>query len=259
LKSQQYSEVNIYSARDFLSDQKVRKAVQSASTIWITSSPKSQLEVLELLEGYKGNVILEKPLATNSSGLQLIHHVLGVASFSMHFCQPWTFSNLFKEIERLLASTEIPQLITIVRKGFSDRAYTPAYIDWLPHDKYLLAALYQYSEVKSAQKLPSNTELNEGTFLIDLNSGTRIVISGGHLNVGREASWQIDYSNGSIVLIDFTTGEVITKITGDCEPAKITILENNPLLTMYKHFENETNQSDLQNQILWQQCLYIDE
>ena len=206
---------------------------------WITTTPNNQIQILGLLVTTQTKIILDKPIVTNVSEIDLLEDLLRNSQCKIYLSQPWTFSTLWKEAKKILLTMQGDLVIQIERGGNLLRPWLPPEIDWAPHDLYLL---YDYAhdlgeESPKISLISRILEKNRIQLKYTLGRNRIFDIKSGYFNP-RKAMWSV-YSKGKEVLrLNFQTSELV-----DYRGTHKVVSEfsrDNPIVTMLNHI-NENN------------------
>ncbi len=136
-------EVEVISARTFISmgsnSIEFTEICGKFDFFWITTTPNNQIQILRQLVATQKKIILDKPIATNVSEINLLEDLLRHSQSKIYLSQPWTYSNLWAKMKTIILSIKGEALIQIERGGTLVREDFPPEIDWAPHDLYLLS------------------------------------------------------------------------------------------------------------------------
>ena len=213
--------------------------------VWIATRPKIQISILKKYRfGTAQKIILEKPVASSRSDFDEFIEVSTELLDQIRFSQPWTYDSRASRIAETCIKPEVIESIDIVRKGPIIREYLDPWLDWAPHDLYLLARHLNFQ--RSNLKVVSRASESRSTKLVlGNNSGLKISIEAGH-DLNRKASWKIETSEGQISQIDL--------LTGPMNASEETPMDS--IGKMYLDFSSDKAPIDNLNQILWQSNLY---
>jgi hypothetical protein len=179
-------------ARDFLSISVIDiKKYINDQTVWIATTPKIQLEILNIIKFNSNIVIIEKPFATNSNELRSFTNLVNESKNILYLSEPWKHSKTWEFIKNKITEQNSLQRILIYRGGPNIRTYMNPVWDWIQHDLGLVGELLKDHQIGIEIK---NKWLNDGNRLnLRIISGRRFNIE---INVGyfseRVAFWEIN-------------------------------------------------------------------
>jgi len=206
-------QVDVISARTFISmeshSDEFSEICKKSDVLWITTTPRNQIQVLRKLEKTHQRVILDKPIATNENEIAILEELIHNSLCKIFLSQPWTHSELWDKLKSILYSLKGEVLIQAERGGSLLRSEFPPQTDWAPHDLYLLADYVSGLERSSDKtNLIFREDRNKRIVLKYTVDQDRIFeISAGYSNQ-RRAQWRA-YSEGNLLLeVDFNTGEL---------------------------------------------------
>ena len=207
-------QAEVISARTFISMKsnsiEFTEICREYDVLWITTTPKNQIQALGKLEKVQTKIILDKPIATNTSEIALIVELIRNSECKIYLSQPWTYSNLWSKMKMILLSINGEVLIQTERAGSLDRAEFPPEIDWAPHDLYLLADYVESLEKDYRHTNLVSREMNNQRILVKYKVGQdrTFEIAAGYSSE-RKAQWRA-YSEGKLLAeVDFNSGELI--------------------------------------------------
>ena len=236
-------EVEVISARAFISMGsdliEFAETCEKFDLFWITTTPRNQIQILRQLGKTHKKIILDKPIATNVSEVDLIQDLIRNSQCKIYLSQPWTYSDLWSKMKTIILSIEGEVLIQAERGGGLVRKEFPPEIDWTPHDIYLLA---DYAE--SLEKNHRHTNLvfrekNDQHILLKYKVGQDRLfeISAGYATE-RKALWRAYLDGKLLAEVNFDSGE-LTDHRG-LDPIKFAIKSENPIMAMLTFIsENE--------------------
>ena len=236
-------EVEVISARTFISMKsnsiEFTEICRKFDLFWITTTPKNQIQILRQLRKTQKKIILDKPIATNVSEIDLIQDLIRNSQSKIYLSQPWTYSDLWSKMKTIILSIKGEVLIQAERGGSLVRKEFPPEIDWTPHDIYLLADYADSLEKNYRQTNLVFREKNEQHILLKYKVGQDRLfeISAGYATK-RKALWRA-YSHGKLLAeVNFDSGE-FTDHRG-LDPIKFAIKSENPIMAMLTFIsENE--------------------
>jgi hypothetical protein len=201
--------------------------------LWIATRPEIQLVILDQIKDQSGLCILEKPLAINSEQMERYYQLTQGTRMDFAISKPWNFSSLWRTAMSIIPRNLIDVEIEIWRGDEKERDYLPSYIDWLPHDAYLLSEL-----IKDKPNLEIEARLvHEGrTAEIQISGDNyfKVKFSFGYFENGRKTFWLVRQGDKSL-LIDFEKS-IIKSNFGLPKNGIIDCSKDNPIVTMYVHF-----------------------
>ncbi len=222
------------SAHDFL-DRNLPKELDPLAdyNLWIATRPEIQLIILDQIKDQSGLCILEKPLATNSEQMERYYQLTQGTRMDFAISKPWNFSSLWRTAMSIIPRDLIDVEIEIWRGDEKERDYLPSYIDWLPHDAYLLSELLKD---KPTLEIEARLVHEARTAEIELTSDNhfKVKFSFGYFENGRKTFWLVRQGNESL-LIDFEKS-IIKSNFGLPKNEIIDCSKDNPIVTMYVHF-----------------------
>ena len=236
-------EVEVISARTFISMKsnsiEFTEICRKFDLFWITTTPKNQIQILRQHGKTQKKIILDKPIATNVSEIDLIQDLIRNSQSKIYLSQPWTYSDLWSKMKMLILSIKEEVLIQAERGGSLVRKEFSPEMDWTPHDIYLLADYLDSLEKAYRQINLESREKNYQHILLKYKVGQErtFEISAGY-TTERKALWQA-YSQGKLLAeVNFDSGE-FTDHRG-LDPIKFAIKSENPIMAMLTFIsENE--------------------
>lgn len=236
-------EVEVISARTFISmgsnSKEFTEICGKFDLFWITTTPNNQIQVLRQLVTTEKKIILDKPIATSVSEIDLIEDLILNSQSKIYLSQPWTFSDLWSKMKMVILSIEGEVLIQTERGGSVVRKELPPEIDWTPHDIYLLADYVDSLEKGHRQINLVSREKNNQHILLKYKVGQdrKFEISAGYATE-RKAHLRAFAGGKLIVEVSFDKGE-ITDHRG-LNPIKFAMESGNPIMAMLSFIlENE--------------------
>ena len=236
-------EVEVISARAFISMGsdliEFAETCEKFDLFWITTTPRNQIQILRQLGKTHKKIILDKPIATNVSEVDLIQDLIRNSQCKIYLSQPWTYSDLWSKMKTIILSIEGEVLIQAERGGGLVRKEFPPEIDWTPHDIYLLA---DYAESLERNYRHTNLvfrEKNDQHILLKYKVGQDRLfeISAGYATE-RKALWRAYLDGKLLAEVNFDSGE-LTDHRG-LDPIKFAIKSENPIMAMLTFIsENE--------------------
>jgi hypothetical protein len=230
------------SARKFTDDLRIN--LEDLDLVWVATTPQLQVNVMKRLEDFTGAVMLEKPLARDINEFDEIESLIRRRAKKIFLSQPWSF-NSNSMLDQQMSDLHNVERIEIVRSGNVQREYMDSWLDWAPHDLYMLAKYIPHEFVNLSSYQPPNgsTELL-GKLNISLKSGLRISLSAGY-SLERRSEWTFEMNNGEFKNINLLS-------------AKQNQLENR-LDSIAKLFINcfAEDETSLINQLKWQRLSLI--
>ncbi len=222
------------SAHDFL-DNNLPKELDPLMdyNLWIVTRPEIQLVILDKIKDQSGLCILEKPIATNSEQMKRYYQLTQGSRMDFAISKPWNFSSLWRTAMSIIPRDLIDVEIEIWRGDENERDYLPSYIDWLPHDAYLLSELLKD---KSNPEIEARFVHKGRTAEIELSVGnhSKVKFNFGYFKNGRKTYWLVRQGNKSL-LVDFEKS-IIKSNFGIIKDEIIDCSKDNPIVTMYVHF-----------------------
>ena len=101
-------EVEVISARAFISMEsdliEFAEICEKFDLFWITTTPRNQIQILRQLGKTQKKIILDKPIATNVSEVDLIQDLIQNSQSKIFLSQPWTYSDLWSKMKMLILS-----------------------------------------------------------------------------------------------------------------------------------------------------------
>jgi len=207
--------------------------------LWITTTPRNQIQALRKLEKVQKRIILDKPIATSASEIALVEELIRNSQCQIYLSQPWTYSNLWSKMKLILLSIHGEVLIQTERTGNLIRAEFPPQIDWAPHDLYLMA-----DYVKSLEKDYHHTNLvsrekgNQHILMkYKVGQDRTFEISAGYATE-RKAQWRAYSECGLLAEVNFNSGELTDR--RGLNPNTFNVDLENPIMVMLSFIlENE--------------------
>ena len=238
-------EVELKSAREFISmDSKSAEFTEICKkfdVLWITTTPRNQINVLRKLEKFQKKIILDKPIVTNASEITVIKELIYNSQSKIYLSQPWTYSDLWSRMKMILMSIKGEVLIQTERVGSLIRSEFPPPIDWIPHDLYLLVDYVESLEIDYRHiNLESSEKYNQHILMkYKVGRDRTFEISAGY-STERKAQWWT-YSEGKLLAeVNFNSGE-LTDHRG-LHPITFNVDSENPIMLMLDFIlENEPN------------------
>ncbi len=218
------------SAHDFL-DKNLPKELDPLTdyNLWIATRPEIQLVILDKIKDQSGLCILEKPVATNLEQMKRYYQLTQGSRMDFAISKPWNFSQLWSTAKENIYKRKKKVNIEIWRGDVEQRSYLPPYMDWLPHDIYLLSELLLGVESLEISAKWSNREKKVEISLSSLTN-FQVKMHIGHFKGGRRALWHVRSEGASDLTVDFNKGEITT------EKIKTHRKEDDPITTMYKEY-----------------------
>lgn len=225
----------VISARSFISmesnSRDFSEICRKFDILWITTTPRNQIQVLRKLEKAQKKIIVDKPIATNLDEIALIEELVHNSQCKIYLSQPWTYSELWSKMKMILLSINGKVLIQTERGGSLIRTgYSPE-IDWTPHDLYLLA-----DYANSTEDSYSDTDLifreNRNQHILlkyRVGQDRTFEISAGFANE-KNSQWRAYLEGKLIVEADFITGELNDH--GGLHSIKLDVELENPIISM---------------------------
>lgn len=167
-----------------------------ADAYWLATTPSNQLRILPSLP-LDSTIILEKPAFLNSLELETVYLEYRRREGKLFFSLPWNFSSCLDDIANILSQGEITSIETH-RGGPMLRSYIPSYMDWIPHDLGLLAALKQ----SFATSIEHVALVGESAQIKGNLGGASLFMNAGYLQE-RQATWKLTADSGEVFIIDF--------------------------------------------------------
>jgi hypothetical protein len=165
--------------------------------IWFATTPHLQLSALKKMGNFTGKIMLEKPLGQNKRSFNEIVDLIKYRKNSIFLSQPWSFKSNEK-LKQLMSDPQKIKKIEIIRSGSVKRDYMAAWLDWAPHDLYLLAKYLPYQLVDFATyEAPESPVGSLGMLNISLTSGLHISLSAG-FSPERRSEWNLEMTSGEI-------------------------------------------------------------
>lgn len=222
--------VIICGAREFLSlGEAAVKNIIANQIVWITTTPKNQIKILNIIKSYDNKVIIEKPFAVDRGELKEFLNLTSETYNKIYLSEPWRHSKIWSSEKNLITGQKRPQNIVINRGGPIDRSYISPVWDWIQHDLGLISELlsgYKEEILISFRWINLNKTLS-----INLIVPSRFNIE---MNIGyfpeKIGNWKI---NGD-TRIDFVNNKPN---------------DDNPVYTMYKYVADEKFISNLGEQV----------
>jgi len=221
--------VTILGAREFLSlDEAAVKNIIANQIVWIATTPKNQIKILNMIKSYDNKVIIEKPFAVDKGELKEFLNLTSKTDNKIYLSEPWKHSKVWSKKLNSITENRNFQHIIINRGGPIERTYINPVWDWIQHDLGLVGQLL--SEQKENVSIDLKWVQQNKTLNINLVLPNEFRIE---LNVGyfseKIAVWEI---NGE-TKIDFINSEE---------------LNDNPINTMFEHVASENFQSNVNEQ-----------
>lgn len=236
-------EVEIISARTFISMKsnliEFTEVCRKFDLLWITTTPKNQIQILQQLRETQKKIILDKPIATNVSEINLLEDLLRNSQSKIYLSEPWTYSDLWSKMKTIILSIKGQVLIQIERGGSLVREEFPPEIDWTPHDIYLLADYVDSLEKSGCQINLVSREKNNQNILLKYKVGQdrKFEISAGYATE-RKAQWRAYLEGKLLAEVNFNSGE-LTDHRG-LDPIKFAMESENSIMAMLSFIlENE--------------------
>jgi len=236
-------EVEIISARTFISMKsnliEFTEICEKFDLFWITTTPKNQIQILRQLATIEKKIILDKPIATNVSEINLIEDLIRNSQSKIYLSEPWTYSDLWSKMKTIILSIKGEVLIQIERGGSLVREEFPPEIDWTPHDIYLLADYVDSLEKGYRQINLVSREKNNQNILLKYKVGQdrQFEISAGYATE-RKALWRAYLGGKLLAEVNFNSGE-LTDHRG-LDPIKFAMESENSVMAMLSFIsENE--------------------
>ena len=222
--------VTIRGAREFLSlDEAAVKKIIANQIVWIATTPKNQIKILNIIKSYDNKVIIEKPFAVDRAELKEFLNLTSETDNKIYLSEPWKHSKIWANEKNLITAQKSPQNIVINRGGPIGRSYISPVWDWIQHDLGLISELllgYKEEISISFRWIDLNKTLN-----INLIVPSRFNIE---MNIGffpeKTGNWKI---NGD-TRIDFVNNKPN---------------DDNPVYTMYKYVADEKFINNLSEQV----------
>ena len=192
------------SARKFAAQTQVD--LSNYDLIWIATTPQLQLSAMKQLGNFSGKIMLEKPLGLNKGEFNEIVGAIKTRESSIFLSQPWTFKSN-ETLNRHMSDPQKIKKIEIIRSGDVKRDYMAAWLDWAPHDLYLLAKYLPYQLVDFATyEAPNSSVGSLGRQNISLTSGLHISLSAG-FSPERRSEWNLEMTSGEIQNLDLLSAK----------------------------------------------------
>jgi hypothetical protein len=192
------------SAREFAAQPQAD--LSNYDLIWIATTPQLQLSALNQMGNFSGKIMLEKPLGLNKGEFNEIVEAIKTRKSSIFLSQPWSFKSN-EELNRLMSDPQKIKKIEIIRSGDVKRDYMAAWIDWAPHDLYLLAKYLPYQLVDFAfYEAPNSSDGSLRRLNISLTSGLHISLSAG-FSPERRSEWNLEMASGEIQNLDLLSAK----------------------------------------------------
>jgi len=141
-------DIKVFSAREVDSNPKLIQK-NHFCVVWIATQPSLQIKLLGKLVGMSENIILEKPLGSNSAEIEgLIQFLQENSSGVVAPSNPWSYENTCLEAVELMKNEGLDSAkIEITRRGPNRRSYISPVGDWIPHDLYLLEKIFDSESI----------------------------------------------------------------------------------------------------------------
>ena len=246
LESKIFESVSNIKARDILKFSNLElKLYIKDSILWLCTSSKFQLEILEKLVETKNKVIIEKPIYGSIKDQENLQNIIETSKGSIFLSKPWLHSEIWKKINHQVKKETSNPSIHIRRFGDAKRNYLYPPQDWLFHDSYLIYDLFKKKSVNALTKIEKIWSKNNTILSSSLLIGnTNIYMNGGY-SKKREASWTVLNENERIHF-DFSclNSNLILPYSSNNNHSESRI--DNPLLTMILHIiQNNSDNSSL--------------
>jgi hypothetical protein len=215
--------VSIIPAREFISTDTYNSSwISEFNKIWICTQPILQLQVVDKIISFDGDVILEKPyFETSVDYLKLVDN-LKESEFGVLLSQPWTFSKVWQKYKSLVVGRN-GGAFQITRLGLHEHSFVNPVADWLPHDLNLILDLVDDEFLDFQINTVSwNSSMSQVSFNLEVNNNYLFKINAGEDLFGRTATW----TNGRETL-NFLTSEISTALGGSTR-----VKEVHPLLDL---------------------------
>ena len=154
LESKIFESVSNIKARDILKFSNLElKLYIKDSILWLCTSSKFQLEILEKLVETKNKVIIEKPIYGSIKDQENLQNIIETSKGSIFLSKPWLHSEIWKKINHQVKKETSNPSIHIRRFGDAKRNYLYPPQDWLFHDSYLIYDLFKKNQLMHSRKL----------------------------------------------------------------------------------------------------------
>jgi predicted dehydrogenase len=207
--------------------------------LWITTTPRNQIQVLSKLEKAQKKIIVDKPIATNLDEIALIKELVENSQCKIYLSQPWTYSQLWSKMKMMLLSINGEVLIQTERGGSLIRTGFSPEIDWTPHDLYLLADYAKGLEENYSNINLVFREKNYHHIVLKYKIGQdrTFEISAGYADE-KKSQWRAYLEGELIAEVDFINGELTDQ--GGLHSIKLELELENPIISMLDFIsENE--------------------
>ena len=196
--------------------------------VWIASTPKNQLLILEKIKSFSNRVILEKPFSVSINQLNQLRELNKNGNNKFYVSEPWRHSELWREAKCRILKVSGPKKLQIHRGGPIKREYVDPPWDWMQHDLGLLSELL-FTE-KESVKINCALSKDRDNLMIYIKApeGYEIEINLG-LFPQRKELWILNDQ----LFIDFANREMF---------------DDHPVNSMFEYICSENFSSDFENQ-----------
>jgi hypothetical protein len=243
LKQDPNLHTEIVGARHFLSLSDASSvyinALHKNEFIWIATNPSLQIKVLEKLETIKTKIILEKPIARSNTELMELKSTISNSASDIYLSQPWTYSDIWRKFSILLEQKNSVNKIVTFRGDDNFRSDVTPWLDWIPHDLYLIASVIGQFEIDISHvdiEVMSHS-LENISIVIKVGSKVRAEINSGFYPT--RIAQLSGYSDQDLIMTaDFLSGEVKCLELGG-ETSEVLPTEYS-LLNMIRHYQKNS-------------------
>ncbi len=206
---------------------RLKKVSAEFDVVWICTRPEWQLDILEELNVFAGQAIIEKPYLNDKTSLGRLFDFLELTPGRVQLSEPWTHTSIWDETKKLLVVNE-SESIQIQRGGTTGHEYINEVLDWLPHDVNLLFDLFG-DELLKAQfsDIVWFHQKREVQFKLDISQSKVVSLRIGQFEKGRVALW----ASGKIevdFIKSFIQNNVAKTIIDELKNPFVTQLEKGP-------------------------------
>jgi hypothetical protein len=260
--SNEFQELTNLSARDITDKYLIKYGEENANpVIWIATYPELQIQLLDKLNGRRqyAKVILEKPIFTSLEQAARFESAVRDSNFlELHFSEPWTYSQLWAQLENKISTYDGQIDIHAVRSGNIKRDYLNPPQDWLSHDIYLMSSLSRRLNLKIAC-LTTEWAPDYSYFRAQFQIGEQIklLIEGGYSIENRRAFWEAKFKSESVV-IDFTASDYSILSSDRERIGYISFVEDHPLINLLHHVVKTKGENNISKKITEQKWLCPD-
>jgi hypothetical protein len=230
-----FDSVSSIGARDLLKFNNQETALYiKDSIIWLCTSSKFQLEILEKLVETKNKIIIEKPIYDSVKNRENLQNIIKTKSGGIFLSKPWLYSEIWKKINYEVKKESSNLSIYTRRFGDTTRNYLYPPQDWLFHDSYLIYDLFKIKSVNEVVKIETIWSSNNTTLSASLLVGNTNIFMDGGYSEKREASWTV-LSTNNRTLFDFNDLKSNLVPSYSANNSQSDLKVDSSLLTMILH------------------------